>query len=266
MQISKRKMSVEFVKEFTEPIYDVNIDLSSVSMKTTIIEEHREDVKVVFEGNKDLVSNVVFDIVDKCLNINVISRVSTGVRSSAVVIHSVFTTENKLSIYLPIHFKNYSIVGKESSLRINNLIADSLDVKFEQGSVKVKYCNFSSNLSINTDKSVVSIKAIESEGDVSIVNTSGVTKFRDIDCSGDISLNSEMGTVHAKNVKTRADFATSTRSGSIDLDDVYANKVDIYAKSGVVNYFNGNFNKEFEVNIDVLNGVVRTNVKREEIH
>ncbi len=266
MQISKRKMSVEFVKEFTEPIYDVKIDLSAVSMKTSIIEEQRDNVKVVFEGNKDLVSNVEFDIVDNQLHINVISRIDTGVRSSAVVIHSVFTTENKLSIYLPIHFKNYNVIGHEANLRINNLIADSLDAKFEQGSVKVKYCNFADSFAIDTTKSVISVKSIESEGNVSINNTAGVTKFRDIDCNGDVSLKTEMGTVHAKNVKVQGDFAATAIAGSIDLDDVYANKVDIFAKTGVVNYFNGNFNKEFEINIDVEKGVVRTNVQREEIH
>ncbi len=265
MQFSKPKLSVEFVKEFNEKIYQTEIDLSDVRMKVFIIEEEREDVKVIFEGMKDLVSNVEFDIVDSKLKLKIISRETSGI-SSSVKIHSVFTMENKLSIYMPAHFNNYQIIGNDANIRINNLVTDYLNTKINMGSVKVKYCTINKDFTIKADNAVVSVKSIENEGDILIENTTGITKFRDIDINGNVVIDSVSGMLIAKNIKARKAFTSVTESGSIDLDDVYASVVNIKAKNGIVNYFNGNFSKDFDVNIDVTSGVVRTNVKREEIH
>ncbi len=266
MKISKRKLSADFTKTFQEKIYSANINLSSSTVKTFIVEENRDDVKVVFEGNKDLISNVNFDIVDDVLNIGIVTRKDSGLRSSSVIIHSVFTTENKLSIYLPLHFKNYEISGDDVNLRINNVIADKLHTKYNKGILKLKYCTFEKSLNINSNKSSVSVKSVESNGNITIINESGVTKFRDVDCACDICLETFSGVVNAKNIKGQGRIDIVSENGTIDLDDVYGKAVSISAKNSVVNYFNGNLNKKFDVNINVDNGIVRTNVKRDEIH
>lgn len=264
MQLSKPKLTVEFVKTFETPVYSANIDLRDVDLKTFIIEENREDVKVIYEGFKDLVSNVEFEIVDDVLNIKIESRDKTGV-SSATKLYSVFTMENKLSIFLPTHFKKYAVNGDNSNLRINNLLVESVDVAINHGSVKVKYCEAKENISIKSENAFVSLKSITAK-DVVVNNDHGITKVRNTSTEKDLTLKSENGVIQAKDVDSNNTIIASTNTGSIDFDDVYAKDVKINAKTGVVNYFNGNFNKVFNVDINVEQGLVRTNVNREEIH
>ncbi len=264
MQLSKPKLTVDFIKSFDEPIYSASIDLTEVDLKTFIIEENREDVKVIYEGFKDLVSGVEFDVIDKTLHIKIKSREKSGV-SNATKLYSVFTMENKLSIYLPTHFKKYLINGENANLRINNLLTDDVKVNITHGSVKVKYCEVAQSVSVNSENAFVSLKSIN-VNDINVVNSTGITKIRNTNVKNNLTLNSENGVLHAKDVVSENAICAKTNTGSIDFDDVYAKKVDIFAKTGVVNYFNGNFNKVFDVNIEVEEGLVRTNVNREEIH
>lgn len=264
MQLSKPKLVVDFIKTFEKPIYNANIDLTEVDLKTFIIEENREDVKVIYEGFKDLVSSVDFSIKDEVLHIKVNSREKSGM-SSATKLHSVFTMENKLSIYLPTHFKKYLVNGENANLRINNLLIDAVDVKINHGSVKVKYCEATDAININSENAFVSLKSIKAS-DITINNNNGISKVRNVNLEDNLSLVSENGVIQAKDVEVNKAISATTNAGSIDFDDVYANVVNIKANTGVVNYFNGNFNKNFDVSIDVKEGVVRTNVNREEIH
>lgn len=264
MQLSKPKLTVDFIKTFENPIYSANIDITEVDLKVFIIEENREDVKVIYEGFKDLVSNVDFTVTDDVLNIKVQSREKTGV-SSATKLYSVFTMENKLSIYLPTHFKKYLVNGDNANLRINNLIIDNVDVNINHGSVKVKYCEASKNININSDNAFVSLKSINS-GEISINNKNGITKLRNINTESNLYLTSENGIIHAKDIEGKKSICATTNTGSIDFDDVYAEVVDINADTGIVNYFNGNFNKTFDVNINVKEGAVRSNVNQDKIH
>ncbi len=265
MQLSKPKLSAAFVKEFDEKIYDTEIDLSEIEVNTSIIEEQRDDVKVIYEGFKDLVSGVDFDIKDGKLYIKVLSKEASGI-STATKIYTIFTMENKLSIFLPIHFKNYVINGHNSNIRINNLKADNVTTISNNGSVKVKYCELENDLNIKTENALVSLKSLEVNGDLTLKNDNGVSKVKTLDVEGNITLHTNNGMVSAKDVKSKQTVSISTNNGHIDLDDVYGNVVNIAANTGIVEYFNGNFNKKFEVNFDVKNGVVKTNVNREEIH
>ncbi len=263
MQLSKHKIVAEFIKTFEEPVYNVNINLNEVDIKTFIIEEKRDDVKVVFEGFKDLVSGVDFFVEDGVLKIDVKSRENSGL-SSSVKLYSVFTSENKLNIYMPIEFKKYLIETIDSNLRINNLHADDLTVKATSGTVKVKYCHLQENIAIDTTSANVSVKSIESAS-INVNNEKGINKIRNCNIEN-LNVNSQTGVVHLKDINANSTIDVISESGSIDLDDVYASVVNIKATTGIVNYFNGHFNKDFTVNIDVKEAIVRTNVNREEIH
>lgn len=264
MQLSKPKLTADFIKTFEEPIYNANIDLTEVDLKTFIIEENREDVKVIYEGFKDLVSGVDFEIKDGTLNIKIQSREKSGI-SSAKKLYSVFTMENKLSIYLPTYFKKYLVEGENANLRINNLCIDSVDVNISHGSVKVKYCEAEGAISVNSENAFVSLKSIKAEN-VNVTNVNGITRIRNTNIASDLNLTSENGVIHAKDVEAGQNISSKTNNGTIDFDDVYASVVNIVADTGIINYFNGNFNRNFKVNMDVKAGLVRTNVNREEIH
>ncbi|MFV0499304.1 MAG: DUF4097 family beta strand repeat-containing protein [Bacilli bacterium] len=264
MQLSKPKLTVDFIKTFDKKIYNTSIDITDVDLKTFIIEENREDVKVIYEGFKDLVSNVKFDIVDGNLHIKVESREKTGI-SSATKLYSVFTMENKLSIYLPTHFKSYLVEGNNANVRINNLTIDNLNVEITHGSVKVKYCDVKENVKINSDNAFVSLKAIEAN-EVTLNTINGVSRLRNIRTHSNMSLTTDNGIINAKDINSNNTISAITNAGSVEFDDVYAKAVNIKTDTGIVNYFNGNFNRQFETNIESKHGVVRTNVNRDEIH
>lgn len=266
MQLSKPKMSVDFIKTFDEgKIFKTEIDLSEVELKTFIIEEPRDDVKVIYEGFKDLVSTVKFDIIDDTLHIKIVSVETTGIRSP-MKLHSVFTMENKISIYLPVHFNNYKIIGNDSNLRINNLQTDVLETTSNNGSVKIKYCEIKELFKVCCDNALISLKSLDVDGDMIISNKNGVTKIRTTDVCSNVVVDSNNGVIAAKDLKVGESITITTNNGHIDLDDVYAKEVTLNAETGIVEYFNGNLNKDFKTNFNVANGVIKTNVDREEIH
>lgn len=264
MQISKPKMVADFIKTFDTPIYEANIDLNDLDIKAFIVEEEREDVKVIFEGYEDLVSNIHFDIIDGVLHIKVESKEQTGM-SVAQKIHSVFTTENKLNIFLPIHFKKYLITGAQSRLRLNNIIASDVDVNITNGSIKVKYCELENGLNIVSENAHISLKSIKVNS-INLTNKNGISKLRNIIIKNDMTIKSDNGIINAKDIDSTGVINAITKNGNIDFDDVYAKVVNVNVDAGVVNYFNGNFNKKFDVNINVGTGLVRTNVNREVPH
>ncbi len=207
-----------------------NINIETPFIDVNIIPEKREDIKIHYNGYIE--ASYIPKLETKKSN-NTLYIVAKKDNSNS---YSVYNTNLKLNIYVPIDFKeNIRTTTSSGNIEISKLELNNLNIITSSGDVKIYYMDIT-NLSIETSSGEQEIENIKSKNSKLLAS------------SGDIEIYNFTG-----------DLNIITSSGKINLDyKEFHNNINITTSSGDIKVILPN-NSNFKLEANTSSGDIESN-------